>query len=456
MDYSNARRNGIKLRVSAVILCSMAAAVSAAPAIGAVGRILGGSNASSDMFPFIVHLFKDGNPFCGGALISKDWVLTAAHCVADKDSSGSSGAGSFVVSDPSSFKVGYGTNGGSLANSVEVESINVNAGFDPVWYTSDIALLKIKSNSDLVAKAKPLGISTANISVGQKVTTAGWGQTSNDNAGQSDALKYAQLITADDAVCKLGAADWNGQNGRYVCTSYSATPRIGTCFGDSGGPLLMSTGSGYALLGLVSFDVNTQDSSNTKCAQVGNVSYFTRVSSYLSYISSVTGIADKNLVGGSAPWSHDAAVSSDKSEPTPPNSPSADNEVKEDPTSTTSTTSTTSSSPAASPSKGDSSAKPSGAKPSGQSSSSSTPSNKNNSNTVSSGSKPTNKPSGSPPASGSDSGKQSDVPDNGDDSNNDNESQSGSDSSTSKNSAATVVNLVPAIGLLVGVIAALF
>ncbi|KAJ2042832.1 hypothetical protein GGI08_007590, partial [Coemansia sp. S2] len=319
---------------------------------------------------------------------------------------------------------------------------------------SDIALLKIKSNSDLVAKAKPLGISTANISVGQKVTTAGWGQTSNDNAGQSDALKYAQLITADDAVCKLGAADWNGQNGRYVCTSYSATPRIGTCFGDSGGPLLMSTGNGYTLLGLVSFDVNTQDSSNTKCAQVGNVSYFTRVSSYLSYISSVTGIADKNLVGGSAPWSHDAAVSSDKSEPTPPNSPSADNEVKEDPTSTTSTT--TSSSPVASPSKGDSSAKPSGAKPSGQSSSSSTPTNKNNSNTVSSGSKPTNKPSGSPPASGSDSGKQSDVPDNGDDSNNDNESQSGSDSSTSKNSAATVVNLVPAIGLLVGVIAALF
>ncbi|KAJ2031982.1 hypothetical protein GGI08_009318, partial [Coemansia sp. S2] len=135
MDYSSARRNGIKLRVSAVILCSMAAAVSAAPAIGAVGRILGGSNASSDMFPFIVHLFKDGNPFCGGALISKDWVLTAAHCVADKDSSGSSGAGSFVVSNPSSFKVGYGTNGGSLANSVEVESINVNAGFDPVWYT---------------------------------------------------------------------------------------------------------------------------------------------------------------------------------------------------------------------------------------------------------------------------------------------------------------------------------
>ncbi|KAJ2751341.1 hypothetical protein GGI19_004542 [Coemansia pectinata] len=459
MDYSSARRNGIKLRVSAVILCSMAAAVSAAPAIGAVGRILGGSSASSEMFPFIVHLFKDGNPFCGGALISKDWVLTAAHCVADKDSSGSSGAGSFVVSNPSSFKIGYGTNGGSLANSVEVESINVNAGFDPVWYTSDIALLKIKSTSDLVAKAKPLGISTANISVGQKVTTAGWGQTSNDNAGQSDALKYAQLITADDAICKLGASDWNGQNGRYVCTSYSATPRIGTCFGDSGGPLLMSSGSGYTLLGLVSFDVNTQDSSNTKCAQVGNVSYFTRVSSYLSYISSVTGISDKTLVGGSAPWSHDAAISSDSKPTSPSSSPTADKEeVKEDPTSsTTSTTATTSSSPTASPSKGaSSSTKPSGSKPAGQSSSS-TPSNKNNSNTVSN-SKPTNKPSGSPTAPGSDSGKQSDVPEGGD-SNNDNESQSGSDSSTSKNSAATsAVHLVPAsaIGLLVGVIAALF
>ncbi|KAJ2685498.1 hypothetical protein IWW39_004220 [Coemansia spiralis] len=445
---SSARRNGRRLRVSAVILCSMAAAVSAAPALGAVPRILGGSNASSNMFPFIVHLFKDGSPFCGGALISKDWVLTAAHCVADKDGDGSSGAGSYVVGQPSSFKVGYGTNGGSLTDSVEVESINVNAGFDPVWYTSDIALLKIKSTSDLVSKAKPLGISTANISSGQRLTTAGWGQTSNDNSGQSDALKYAQLVTADEATCKLGAADWNGQNGRYVCTSYSANPRIGTCFGDSGGPLLISTGSGYSLLGLVSFDVNTQDSTNTKCAQVGNVSYFTRVSSYLSYISSVTGIADRTLIGGSAPWSHDAAESSNKEEPTSSSSSSSSTPVEKKDEETSTTTTPTSSATGSASSTATSSKKESESKSSGQTSSK--PSSSKGSSSGAS-SKPTDKKTGSTTATGSDSDKQPDD----DESNSDGDSQSDSDSDSTSDSGATLVS-ASAAGILVGVIAALF
>ncbi|KAJ2741186.1 hypothetical protein GGI20_005360 [Coemansia sp. BCRC 34301] len=443
------QRNVTKFRVSAVILCSMAAAVSAAPAIGAVERLLGGSNAASGMFPFIVHLYKDGNPFCGGTLLSKDWVLTAAHCVADKDSSGSSGAGSFVVGDPSSFKLGYGSNGGSLDNSVEVESINVNAGFDPVWYTSDIALLKIKSTGDLVSKAKPLGISTASISAGQSVVTAGWGQISNDSPGQSSALKYATLITADDATCKLGAADWNGQNGRYVCTSYAATPRIGTCFGDSGGPLLLRSGSGYSLLGLVSFDVNTQDSTNTKCAQVGNVSYFTRVSSYLSYISSVTGIADNVLVGGNAPWSHTAAESS-KSETKEPATTSSskttttkeEEEETKDTTPNTPTSTTTSATSSATSTNTSASSKPT--------SSGTKPSSSPNSN-QSSGGKSETKPTGSPTSTDTDKENASDASDSSD-------SDSDSDSSSSKNSGASLVRIAPAsaVGLLVGAMVALF
>ncbi|KAJ2633898.1 hypothetical protein GGF44_003654, partial [Coemansia sp. RSA 1694] len=309
----------------------------------------------------------------------------------------------------------------------------------------------IKSTSDLVANAKPLGVSTANISAGQKLITAGWGQTSNDSPGQSNALKYAQLVTANDATCKVGAADWNGQNGRYVCTSYSATPRIGTCFGDSGGPLLMSSGSGYSLLGLVSFDVNTEDSSNTKCAQVGNVSYFTRVSSYLSYISSVTGIPDSVLVGGNAPWSHTAAVTSEsetKEEPATTSRTTTTKEEEEEKKETNTSTSTSakisatsSTTTNAKPSSSSSKNTASGSKPSSSASSNS-----------SSGGKPVAKPSGSSAASDSDNEKPSDASDNSG-------SDSSSDSSTTKNSgAAGVLRLVPAsaAGLLVGAIAALF
>ncbi|KAJ2312000.1 hypothetical protein IWW51_006335, partial [Coemansia sp. RSA 2702] len=77
------------------------------------------------------------------------------------------------------------------------------------------------------------------------------------------------------------------------------------------------TGGGYTLLGIVSFDINTKDSSNTRCAQDGNISYFTRVSSYLAFISSTTGIAQSTLTGASSPWSHNAESSGSKSSSSP-------------------------------------------------------------------------------------------------------------------------------------------
>ncbi|KAJ2700562.1 hypothetical protein FB645_004958 [Coemansia sp. IMI 203386] len=282
-------------------------------------RIIGGQAASTGKFPFAVHLFKDDSPYCGGTLIDSEWVVTAAHCVAS--SSGSGGAGEFSTNDASSYKVGYGSNGASLNDYVEVESITINAGFDPVWYTSDIALLKIKSNADLVKKTQVASISGASVDAGQTVINVGWGQTSNDNTSQASTLMYADLVTADDATCKKGASDWNGQNGRYVCTAYATAPGVGNCFADSGGPLLLESGSGYTLLGLVSFDVNIEDPSNTKCAQKGNISYFTRVSSYLSFISSTTGISDSVLMGNDS----SSGSSSDSSSGSKDSGSSSDN-----------------------------------------------------------------------------------------------------------------------------------
>lgn len=45
-------------------------------------RIVGGTNASPNEFPWIAVLFKSGKQFCGGSLITNQHILTAAHCVA--------------------------------------------------------------------------------------------------------------------------------------------------------------------------------------------------------------------------------------------------------------------------------------------------------------------------------------------------------------------------------------
>merc|ERR1711953_110737 len=50
------------------------------PAVQGGSRIVGGYEAVPHSFPWMAALFVDEQWFCGGTLISDEWVLTAAHC----------------------------------------------------------------------------------------------------------------------------------------------------------------------------------------------------------------------------------------------------------------------------------------------------------------------------------------------------------------------------------------
>lgn len=47
---------------------------------GSLG-IINGKKAKQGQFPYQVGITMDGQYFCGGSIISEDWVLTAGHCV---------------------------------------------------------------------------------------------------------------------------------------------------------------------------------------------------------------------------------------------------------------------------------------------------------------------------------------------------------------------------------------
>ena len=48
-------------------------------------RVIGGAVAEPHTWPWSVALLKFGTYFCGGSLIDNQWVLTAAHCLFNRE-----------------------------------------------------------------------------------------------------------------------------------------------------------------------------------------------------------------------------------------------------------------------------------------------------------------------------------------------------------------------------------
>jgi secreted trypsin-like serine protease len=214
--------------MSALVLGGLLLACSAPPdGVGASSRaIVAGAADSAD--PAIVELVAvQGNALakCTATLVSPHVLLTAAHCIAE-----TAGARYVIFVGPDDSQV------------AQKDLLPVSAAiFDPLYNDNpadghDIAI---------VALAQPLAIPTVPINRAPLTAAALRAPARYVGYGLTDGVAQS-----GDGVKRQGTAPI-AQIGRNLIL-IAANPH-GTCNGDSGGPLLLDSGAGEAVIGVVSF-----------------------------------------------------------------------------------------------------------------------------------------------------------------------------------------------------------
>ncbi|XP_043231310.1 uncharacterized protein LOC122386302 [Amphibalanus amphitrite] len=260
-------------------------------------RILGGREAEVNEWPWQVALLKKvvtkqgkraARFFCGGTLIGKEYILTAAHCVDKFDGFNHTDLRSHLIVLLGDHDLRFLNE--SKQEFRRVSRVIVHPLYDSSRNQHDIALLQISKPvnfSGAIAPAclpkRPRTFTDTDLNI------SGWGVVSFNGSRRgptSFVLKTTTAKGVDRAACDKTWDDFDNPG-----TVYRELPHLtenqacvgnspgAACFGDSGGPITTQEESGrFTVLGAVSF--------GPPLCKVGGKfpTIYSRVAAYLGWI----------------------------------------------------------------------------------------------------------------------------------------------------------------------------
>ncbi|XP_058627252.1 chymotrypsinogen B2-like isoform X2 [Onychostoma macrolepis] len=243
------------------------------------GRIVGGEDAMAGVWPWQVsiHVIGIGHD-CGGTLITKDWVLSAAHC--------------FQRNDESDTVMYFGrrSQSGSNLNEASRRASRIinhpNYGSPP--FDNDIALVQLSSSVNFSDYIRPVCLAAVNSTfvTGTESWVTGWGKLQPGATQFPDVLQEVMIPVVSDSDCNKNYG--GGFTKNMMCAGLLNEGGKGACQGDSGGPMVSRNGSLWIQSGIVIF--------GRRCADPTFPTVFARVSQYQDWIKSYMGCNQPGFV----------------------------------------------------------------------------------------------------------------------------------------------------------------
>ncbi|KAL7035117.1 hypothetical protein ACKWTF_008233 [Chironomus riparius] len=241
-------------------------------------KIIGGKVARRGAWPWqvaILNRYKEA--FCGGTLISPNWVLTASHCVRKR---------LYVILGEHNLNVKEGSE-----IEFKIQTSIKHPKYNKKTVDSDIALLKLPQS---VERSHFIGFAclpekSQQLPVGQSCKVIGWGKRKHSDESGTALLHEAEVPIISNDACRNVYYDYVITKNMFCAGSH----RRDTCSGDSGGPILCRdpkrTNKPWTIYGITSF--------GDGCGKKNKFGIYTKITNYVDFIWSIVncnGLCENN------------------------------------------------------------------------------------------------------------------------------------------------------------------